>query len=188
MNVLIVQVISYFAVFVFSVIIISVMFRGFFWSFIRVKMSGGKLIMVKLRTITKPIYKTGKVDDDGDLIFKKNKKQVRINNLTAEDIYRDMGVFFVEIDAETNCILKPNLEGVEGFDAEKWNSLYLRALYRPTLLDQKTQIMLILCAITLLLLLFSLFFTYQLNKKVELMSLNVNLLKMYMQNNTIAII
>jgi hypothetical protein len=118
--------------------------------------------------------------------YPKYKKVVRINNISAEDIYRDMGVFFVEIDAETNSILRPNLEGVEGFDAEKWNSLYLRALYRPTLLDQKTQIMLILCGITLLLLIFTLFFTYQVNKKVELINNNVVMLKMFIQNNTIA--
>lgn len=188
MNPIIVQMISYFVVFLFTLVVVSFMMRGFFWSFIRCKLSGGKLIMVKLRMVTRPVYKVGKIDDDGDLVFKKNKKEVRINNLSAEDIYRDLGVFFVEIDGETNAILRPNLEGVEGFDAEKWNSLYLRALYRPTLLDQKAQIMLIICGITLLMVIISLFFGYQINKKVELISNNIVLIKQYLGNNTVGII
>jgi hypothetical protein len=158
---------SYLAVFFFSIIIIGFMQRGFFWSFIRAKMSGGKKLIVKIRSITRPIYKIGRIQE-GDLMFKNSdKKDVRFK-VDKDDIYRDMGVFFVEVDDEKGIVIRPNLVGVTGFDPEKMNSLYLRCLYRPTLLDQKAQIMLILLIILTLMVLMGLFFSYQTSKKVEL--------------------
>lgn len=183
MNPIFTQMISYFVVLIMALVVVGFLMRGFFWTFLRAKTSGGKLIMIKLRTLTRPVYKIGKIEE-GDLVFKKGKNQVRINNISKEDIYRDMGVFFVEVDDETSQIIKVNLEGKTGFDPEKYNSLYLRALYRPTLLDQKTQIIIILLVVVILALIFIFFFSYQINKKVELVSNNVNMIRSLFVNNT----
>jgi Zn-dependent protease len=57
----------------------------------------------------------------------------------------------VTVDEERNIIILPGGQSVLGFDAEKYNSLYLRALYRPDIMNPKMQLMIVLGVITVIL-------------------------------------
>ena len=175
---------SYFGVLILAIIIISFLQRGFFWKWLRARTGGGRLLLVKIKGVVKPIYKTGYVDE-GDLCYKNkwsDKIPKRICNIKREYIYKDLGVSFVEIDDKLNCFLTPDLKGVTGFDAEKYNSLYLRALYRPTLLDPKDQIIMIIVIITFIMCLIMIFYIYQVNKNVGNVKLGVDIIRLQLQN------
>ena len=166
--------VGYLGTFIFAFIIFSFIMRGFFWNFLRAKLSGGRLVLVKIRGLIKPQYKTGRISE-GDLVYRSpsTKSELRINNIPRESVYKDMGVYFVEVDEQKNCVLSPTFESVEGFDAEKMNSLYLRALYRPSILDQKTQILLFIAGGTALVSVISLIIVFSMMNNIDVIGQDV---------------
>lgn len=140
---------SYLAVFVLAIVIISVLLRGFFWTYMRVKSSRGKLVLVKVRGVSKPYYRAGKVQENF-LVYKTAEKNEKRIKLERQYIYNDLGISWVEVDSVTDGVYDPSkaMDGVTGFDADRMNSLYLRALYRPNILDPRTQIMFVLIILT----------------------------------------
>jgi hypothetical protein len=181
---ILVQMISYFVVLILSIIVISLFQRGFFWKWLRARSSGGRLLLIKIKGVVKPIYKTGWIEEN-DLCFKmkwNDKIPKRIHNIKREYIYKDLGVSFVEIDDNLNCFLTPDLKGVTGFDAEKMNSLLLRALYRPSLLDPKDQIILIVVILLFFMSLIMIFYNYRIYKGIGEIKASIDYLTALFQN------
>lgn len=116
---------------------------GFFKTYLKVRTSMGRKVLVKVRGITHYYYKTG-VIDDGMLTYKTPKKEVKEISCSPESIGRTMAVNFVVVDEETNAVIKPDLEGVTGYDAVKVHNLHVRALQAPKLGDDKNKIVMLL--------------------------------------------
>lgn len=117
--------------------------KGFFWKFIRVKLSFGKLVMVKVRAVNRDYFRVGKVEDNM-LVFKSGGKKGGDKRVDVKDnsvFYRSIGISWVDVDDELNIILKPNNEFVSGFDAVKYNNLYVRALTKPSIDDKRDKIL-----------------------------------------------
>jgi hypothetical protein len=151
LNEIIAVAISYFVVLCLAIGIIGYNLQGFFITYFRVKFSRGKKIVVKVRDMIRPKYIVGHIEGE-ELLFKYHKDTKRIN-IERDDIYTDLKVQFVEVDPTLDCVINFGkvIKGVPGFDADKHNSLYLRCLYRPTLLDSKTNWILGLLILSLLL-------------------------------------
>lgn len=140
---LIVQVVGYAVVIGLVFFILSFMQRGFFWKFIKVKTSMGRLILVKVRSINIDHYVIGKIEEDF-LIFKVYKQEKRLAINDRNVFYKSIGINWVDVDDSRNCLVKPDFTTSPGFDVVLYNNLYLRALYKPAITDNLEKIMLVL--------------------------------------------
>ncbi len=128
---------------------IGLILRGFFWKYIKVRMSFGKLLMVKIKAINRDYFAIGWINEN-QLVFtqraggKTGKEEKRIDIKYKSSFYRSLSITWIDIDEEKNCVIHPEYKKTEGFDAVKYNSLYIRALYRPTITDQQQRIILLL--------------------------------------------
>lgn len=177
-KVILMQAFSYLISFFFGIVLIGFLLRGFLITYLRVRFSNGKFIMVKVRDLIKPYYVVGKIDE-AFLVYKdknKNKKRIKI---IREQIYNDMKINIIEVDPVSNSAIDFStvFKAVSGYDADKLNSLYLRALYRPTILDQKTQIIMVLCGVAAILSLISIIIGYMVLDNVDNILLSISVLQ-----------
>lgn len=112
---------------------------GLLIPFLRVKMSRGKLVLVKVRGILQDYYKTGAID--GDILIYNDKvkgdKQTKRITIPPDCIYRSIGVNCLEVDNTKNCVVKKDFSIVSGFDAVKIDNYIVRALTRPSIGNDK---------------------------------------------------
>ena len=64
-------------VFVLALAFIGFLQRGFFWPFIRVKVSFGKYVLIKIRAINRDHYRMGEINE-GFLIYKHTRKELSL--------------------------------------------------------------------------------------------------------------
>lgn len=161
---------SYVGILVIAYMILAWMMSGLLGPYLRVKTSRGKYILVKVKTITQDYFKKGLLDK-GFLVFKdrgKDERRIRVPSDKVA-IYRSMGINLIDVDDETNAINCIDYSAVTGYDSVKYNDLYLRALYRPSLFDKKEQILLALVVVILVAVLIEGFLLYDLSSKVTLL-------------------
>ncbi|MEA2056657.1 MAG: hypothetical protein U9O78_03035 [Patescibacteria group bacterium] len=139
---------SYFGVIILLFAGLNFFSVGFLFTWLKVKLSRGKKILVIVRTVTQDYYRAG-VIDKGFLIFKDKLKEERRVSLVDGCISKGIGVNNVFIDDEKNSVFVKDFSSVSGFDAVKYNDLYLRALYKPTIFDNREKILLAIVVITL---------------------------------------
>lgn len=140
MNEILLQTMYYAIVMVLSLGISGFLLRGFFWKFIKVKLSFGKLILVKIKAVNRDYFRVGKIDEN-DLIYKTDAGEKRVTIPDNSVFYRVMGTTWIDVDDQKNSIAKPNNEAVSGYDAVKQNNLLVRALTGPELNDNHDRIM-----------------------------------------------
>lgn len=127
--------------------------RGFFMTFMKVKASQGKFLMVKVRSKLRDYYAKGFVIE-GTMRFKDSKKNDRTIILPKDVafIYRSLGVYWVDVDEDKNCVYTLDGRGVSGFDAEKFDDIIQKALAKPAFGDNKMLFVIIGIVIIILLL------------------------------------
>lgn len=138
MNPILEQMLWYGVIIMIAHIAMSLIQRGFFWKFLRVKLSFGKLILVKIRALNRDYFIVGYVDENF-LVFKTKDGVVRINIKDKEVFYRVMGTIWIDYDEGTGALSKSDYSVVSGYDPKKYSDLYIRALYKPSLADNKTK-------------------------------------------------
>lgn len=136
-----IQAFYYMIVLVLGMGCISFFMRGFFWKYVKVRMSFGRLILVKVKSINRDYYSVGSISD-GFLLYKAPTGEKRIDIKEVKNpIYRSLAVNWVDVDERTNGVCCPDYSTITGFDAVKYSDLYIRCLYKPTLNDTKEKIM-----------------------------------------------
>jgi hypothetical protein len=141
-NEILVQTGYYAVTMILTVGLIGILLKGFFWKFIKVRLSFGKYVMVKIRAVNRDHYAVGRINE-GDLVYMAGKyEEKRLNIADNSVFYRSLGLIWVDVDEMLNCIIKPDMDIIEGFDAVKYNNLYVRALTRPSIADNKDRMML----------------------------------------------
>lgn len=145
------QVGAYILIIVATIFLFNWWSVGFFTTWIRVKTSRGKKVLVRVNTIVQDYYRVG-VISEGFLLYKNKMKEDKRISLNSNDnpIHRSMGVSIVYVDDEKNCVITADFKSVSGFDAVKFQDLYLRALYKPLMLDNNTKILIFMLVILML--------------------------------------
>lgn len=161
---------------ILPLMIVNFFTQGFFAKWLAVKISRGKKFLVVLDGIRRDRYFTG-VEENEMIVFKDYKKETRRLALPKNAIRRGWGIDYVVISDDKNAVINIDFNSVPGFDAEKNNSLYLRALYKPTILDGKQQLMIILLVLSLLGLLYLAYDGYVLSGKIQVLTSLVESLK-----------
>jgi hypothetical protein len=167
MNDVYLVIMSYCAVILIGVGVMNWLSGGFIIHFARVKMSRGRLVLLRIHGISGDYFRPGEIIEAW-LIFKdRAKQQRRICCSNKEFIRYAMGVKTIDVDDEKNALLMPDFSGVAGFDAVKHENLYVRALTAPHLEDKMIKIVLIVVIILALLVVVNIFLTYKLGAKIE---------------------
>ena len=167
MHPILTQTIYYGVVLLLSITIISFLQKGFFWKYVRVKLSFGKFILVKVRAVNRDYYRVGHIQESF-LIYKGHKNDKRLVIQDKGVFYRCMGVSWVDVDDQKNALMKADYEPVSGFDAVKYNDLYLRALMKPTIADTKEKLIIASIIIIGLICIGTLFFVYTMSKDISI--------------------
>ena len=172
-----IQTFYYMIVMILGFLMVSFLQRGFFLKFIKVRLSFGRLVMVKLREVNRDFYAVGEVLE-GFLVFK-HKKDIKRISIDREKpgFYRSLGCIWIDIDNEKNSINTWNYEGVKGFDAVKYNDLFMRALNKPAIVDNTTKILIVLVAFALLVGFVNIYLIVKTGKKIDGLIPVINSLK-----------
>lgn len=148
-NPIIAMTLGYLGVAVLCFIVVNFLMAGFLRTFMVVKGSRGKKIMTNVYALNRNYSVAGYVDNGWFVYTDANKHEKRLKIPKSISVfYRFLNVTWVNVDEEKNTFITPDGKEINGFDAEKYNNLYLRTLYRPSLLDPKTQLMFILSIVT----------------------------------------
>lgn len=117
-------------------ILINFVLGGLLAPFMKVKMSRGKKLLVRVLHPVQSYFVVGQLDE-GFLIFKDRQKNDRRIMYTGGCIDRAVGVYWIAVDDEKNCLVsRLDGEGINGFDAVKYDELYKRALYKPNVMNE----------------------------------------------------
>lgn len=128
---------------IFTLMLVNFLQGGYLFPALRVKTSGGRRILVRLRSLTTEHFKVGRVQDT-TLIFKGLDKEIKRLTISNDYIFRGGGVYYVVVDAEKYAVVKRfDFSTVTGWDPTKWNNLLTRALTKPQILDTRAQLMLL---------------------------------------------
>jgi len=144
--------------------------QGFVSAWFSVRSKRGALVLVRVRTLVNDYFIKGSISE-GFLTYKpRGKKKNEAKKIAIEDgcVYRSFGLHCVDVDDTKNCSFKRDSSAVPGYDAEKNNSLHLRALYKPSIMDDKTKIIVVILIVLVILVVISLFLTYQGHKSLGL--------------------
>lgn len=135
---------SYLLVLIGLLVLIQVLTNGFLFTFLRVKASRGKKVLVNVRGVMQHYYITG-VEEEGFLVYRDNackrdgRKTIKrvVIHQGMNPFYRNLNVNCVNVDEQRNCIIYPDsLKGVMGYDAIKWSNLLLRAQMKMKLTEE----------------------------------------------------
>lgn len=186
MNPILTYVISYLIVFFLAIGIISFLLRGLFWRYMRVRGSRGRLILVRIMHSVHPYYRIGKLEEQW-LVYKDVGKVQKRLTLTKSNVYNHLGCNWVDVDPVKNAIVDYSeaFKAVSGFDADAMNSLYLRALFRPSLLDPITKIILIVVIVGAIIALVNVGLGFMMMKKVDHIIQSTNFIAGMLQNQTL---
>jgi len=167
MNEIILQALYYFIVMVLSFFIVGFMQKGFFFKFVKVKLSFGKYILVKWRALNRDHYDVGFLED-GFLIVAKGKYESKRISITDNSVfYRVLGITTIDVEEETSNPYDRDMTQIPGFDAVKYNNLYVRALTRPSVNDQRDKIIFAGIVLISVLVIAVGFFVYQQTATIE---------------------
>ena len=156
----------YLIVLAIGMFLISMLQKGFFMPFLKVRASFGNKIMVKIRAVNRDYFRVGWIED-AFLVFKSSDGEKRINVPDSSVFYRVMGTTWCDVDEVKNALVKPDFTVAPGFDAVKYNDLYIRALYRPSVSDNTDKLMIGLISLAIVLIVICGFLVYKNGYAIE---------------------
>ena len=132
--------------------------KGFFATYLRVKASQGRGVLVRIHSAVDLYYKVGKWED-GFLKFKnrgKEQKSIKIDEASFKKlIHHSMGVALIEVEEEGNKILTTDWEVVKfQVDVGRLNTTLIRIKNRPVPKSKQEQILILLAVLSFLAILF----------------------------------
>ena len=184
------QINTYLIIALITIIAISMLQRGFFWTWLRARLQPQKTIVIKCYGGKKPYYRNGRIEPNPQrIVFQdlhsKQYKSIIISNASTQ-IHIEMGVQYVVVDTQKDCVIDFGelAKAINGHDGEKYEGLCLRHLYRPSLMEDQLKKQLILLIIILLAIIGNFYYTYKLTKGVEFVSTQIGNIQTTLNNMT----
>lgn len=129
-------VISGFVLILLAVFAINFVMGGFLFTFLKVKASRGKKVMVELTSPITTFYCAAMITQ-GMLLFKDNMGKNRRVRMAKGGVRRGMTILWCSVDDETNAVILPSGDYVQTHDAVKTDNLLVQALTTPKGLQGK---------------------------------------------------
>ena len=163
---LLIQTGIYFFVFVTGVLILNFLTKGFIFTYLRVKGSRGKNILIKALSNTNEwFYVVGK-PFEGFIKFKLNGVS-HTSRIEKSLVSNEMGVKTSIWDEETDQFVNFNFAPSDPNTTAEVDGLLARSLKKPVLDDMSQKIMLIAVVINVLVSIVCLYLIYTLGEKIE---------------------
>lgn len=125
---------SYIVIIILIYVIFNFVTKGFISQYLKVKISRGKLILVKCYDVTDTFYKAGKVDSKRSLIVKdRNRKIHTFGNVNKDYLQRELGTNLMEVDLVKGIIIKRDFSEATAYDLTLTDDMVNRALMLPKL-------------------------------------------------------
>lgn len=163
-----IQIGAYLLIVIAILVIINRAMGGFLFTWFKVRQKRDIKLLVKVNTAIGNYFKPGDVDE-GWVVYRgagKKKDEMRRISLSPGCVYRAYNILCVDVDDEKNCVFKKDMTAVSGYDAEKNNTLHLRALYKPMLMDDKTKIILVILIVVVIGIIISALLNYTTMQKI----------------------
>ena len=180
---LFIQVFAYAIVFFGSIFVLNFLTKGFIITYLRVKASRGKNVLVRVYTKIGKYYAVGKVADDVLSYKKQNSKEKGHVDLTEADVFDELSVKVIEIEEITGKVIGKdsketkfkkqipvlkNFNAVDGHNTDKFDGILTRAMQRPMLADKtKETLMLLLQIITTIGVAFALYLCFSILQIIQ---------------------
>jgi hypothetical protein len=180
---------SYIGVIAIGFALVNFLSGGFLIKFLKVRASRGKLIMIRVKSTPDSYYKTGQITERTLRYTARGQKETKpiIIPKDITPIYRSMNVWCIDVDEETNAIIMPDGKTVDTYDAEKYEQLIMRALYKPALMDKNEKIMLLMIGACILGLVIVFFYVKQIDGNIFAMQQTIASLK-EIATNSVAVV
>jgi hypothetical protein len=130
------------------IFVIAYFQAGFFLKWLRARAGRGRFILIKLRGKMRDHFTIGEIK--GEWLIHGKKENTKRCLIDQKSIYRAWGVACVDIDEASNNVCSVDYQAVQGFDAEKYENLYIRTLYRPALEEDKDKILYLLVIVSII--------------------------------------
>lgn len=139
---------------------VSVVLRGFFWKYLRVRTSFGRLVLVKVSSTLRDHFYKGWVED-GCLVYETKENIIRIVLPKDKPIfYRCLAVNWIDVDEEKHYIKSVDGTAIPGYDAATFSDLISRALMRPQPNNTKEKLIIFGALVVIILLLVTAYLSY----------------------------
>lgn len=149
------------------IFVIAYFQAGFFGAWMKTRAGRGKYVLIKMRSKLRDHFTTGEIVGEFIVTGKKEKsRRYLLQDKNGTSIYRAWGIACVDIDEASGAVCSVNYQAVSGFDAEKFEGLYIRALYRPDLEESKEKLILIAIAACIAIGLVGLFLTWNISQQI----------------------
>lgn len=143
---ILIQAFYYGVVLVLAIAAVAFLEKGFFWKYVKVRLSFGRLVLIKVRGRLTDFFSVGRVEEDF-LVHKVRGNEYRITLKDNAAVYRCLAVNWIDLDASKNAVANVDYSATEGFDAKKFNDLYIRALCQPEMGFTKEKLIILLIII-----------------------------------------
>lgn len=147
--------------------IINFVLKGLLLALLRVKTSRGRLLLIRVVGYVDTYFKTGYVKEE-ELHFKNRERIAVALGMDRSLVYRFLGVNWVDVDEKTGRIINHvELSSYPGYSPEIQDSIVKRALYRPSLYDNKMKIILVIIILVLIVGLVNIFIGVKVLKAIQ---------------------
>jgi hypothetical protein len=145
MNEFLIFMISYLGVILIMLFVVNIITKGFLFRFLVAKFGKrkGKVILTIMTGNAQDDYDKIGTIKEGWLTYKDRDKKTRRIAVPEGAVSKMSGALWLTIDEIRNIVLTRDKKGVTGFDANKFEDLYLRALNRSKLNDYKKTLQMI---------------------------------------------
>lgn len=172
------QALYYFIVGALMLIFVGFLLRGFFWNYIKVRTSFGKLVMVKVRSRIRDFFIRGWIENGYLLYEVKNgfmdTSTIRIRIPSDANVfYRCLSVLWIDVDEEKHVLCKTDYSPVDGYDAIKFDNLLKRALQRPSINTGIEKLIILILVIVGVIVLVCAYFGYSSMAQVKILNANL---------------
>ena len=142
------QVLLYFALVLVGFIMANVYTNGFLWQYLKTKSSKGKKLLLRVKSKLDYYYLAVPVIEGFFRYKARGQKEFSKLILIPNDaIYMVLGVKGLDVDEETNAVLKADYTAVSPFNDEKYDNLYVRAITKPVIMDAVKLILIVMIVI-----------------------------------------
>lgn len=156
LNDILIQAACYGASMLLILLAVAFLQQGFFWKYIKVRSSFGKLILIKCRSTIRDYFYVGWIEG-GFLVFKDKKNgqsfeaRISIDPTKGNPFYRCMAILWCDINEEKSSVCNVDYSSVTGFDVKKYSDLMTRCLQQPQHLSQMEKVVIGICCLVALL-------------------------------------
>lgn len=162
----------YFLVFIGSLVLYNFFTKGFLVTYLRVKASRGKKVLVRIFAVTGKYYVIGTIRGTALTFKDRYKVKKTYSNISKNTVYDEMGIKIVDNDEVTGALIdQTDFNAVPGSDGEKTDNLITRALEKPVLQDKKEIIILALVVVCLIGIAGCIYMIYNLTETVNALNI-----------------